>query len=522
MSRLALLWLALTCVSGCSDSASPTAPRPEPDPEPEPQPAAIASITMSQSEASLDVGETLQLDAAVRDAAGDVVDDAAVQWSTSAPAVASVSDAGLVTALTPGEALIQATAGGKSGSAAVEVAGAAPQPPGARGRIAYVKDDAIHTIAADGSAHAVVWSLPDTLYRITGLSWRPDGSEIAFASDHEMAVSLYERDLYAIRPDGSGLRKLTNGPLHEELAGLPQGTVTVTVQNLTFDAGPYFVYVTGAEEPQMISPGPAGSTRVTFSDVADLGDGVHQPVVVINGIHRWWNAAAAPDVEAGGSVDAGTVSISPNPVEHFGADVPFWRSDGSAVGFIGLPTCLLQYVPSGPSVGPDYRPLIDADEWGTICGVDWSPAPELADQLLIADSRDFTLEGVTHIHRVEEGSSTRNDPLLTLDGYVQVVDLRWIPDGSGFLVARHDGLLDMDVNLYEYRFATGELTQVTDFAGEYVRSFSISPDGEWIAFERITGGDPYELAYLESDLWVMRRDGSEARRLVPGARLPAW
>ena len=520
MPRLSLVLLAFAVGAACSDGSLPTPPDPRQEPT-------IASVTVSGPAEPLDVGATAQLTATVRDSDGNTVQGATLSWSSSDQSVASVSSSGLVTAEGPGDATVEATVGGRSGSLAIAVAEAGPEPPlpppaGDRGAIAYVKNDQLRLIEADGGNDRLVWALPDTTYRISGVAWRPDGGEIAFSSDHEMAYSLYERDIYAIRPDGTGLRKLTNAPLHAELAGRPRGTVTVRVQNNTFDGGPYFVYVTGAEEPQLVTVPAAGSVRVTFTDVADLGAGVGQQAVVISGINRWWDAAAQADVRPGASVDAGTITISAFPIEHFGADVPFWRGDGSAVGFIGLPTCLLQRTPVAPAPGSHYAELVAADAWDSVCGADWAPTAGLHDQLLLADGRDYVSEGVTHIHRVVEGSGSRNAPLVSFDDYVQVVDIRWKPDGSGFMVARHDGLTDMDINVYAYDFDGAGLTKVTDFEGEFVRSFSISPDGEHIVFERITGGDPYDLRSLRSDLWVMRSDGSGARLLVRDAHLPAW
>jgi Bacterial Ig-like domain (group 2)/WD40-like Beta Propeller Repeat len=518
MTRLLSLCIALALQAGCSDTGIPTDPA-EKDPV-DPGAPGVESITVSGTDAPLAVGETIQLTAVVRDGDGRVMTGTQIEWSSADPEVASVTSAGLAKALAPGEAAISASAGGRTGSLALRVE--APLPAFERGTIAYVRNDALHLVAPDGTGDRLLWSLPDTIFRITGVSWRPDGSEIAFASDHEMAVSFYERDIYAIRPDGTGLRRLTNPPTHEALETLPKGTVTVNVSNLTFDGGPYFVYLMGAEEPQSVIVGGGGSARVTFTNVADLGEGVHQPAVVVSGIHRWWDAAAGADVEAGTTVDGGTISITANPIEHFGADAPFWRGDGAALGFIGTPTCSLQRVPSDPPLGPTYDPLVDPDVWGSTCAVDWAPAPGLADPLLLADMSDYSLTGETHIHRVPEGSDRKTTPVTTFDRYVRVFDLRWLPDGSGFLVARQDDLLDEDINLYEFTFATGALRKLTDFTGEFIRSFSVSPDGESIVFERITGGSIYDLATLPSDLWVMERGGAEPRLLARGGRLPAW
>ncbi|HEX6068985.1 MAG TPA: Ig-like domain-containing protein [Longimicrobiaceae bacterium] len=514
MSRLAAFCLTLVLQSACTDSKGPTAP------DEEPGAPTVASVTVNGPAQPLRVGETAQLTAVVRDSEGNVMAQPALQWTSADPEVATVSGTGLATALAPGEATIRATAGGRADSVALAVQ--APPPAAERGSIAYVRDDEIRLIQPDGSGDRLLWTLPDTLYRISGLSWRPDGSELAFASNHEMAVSFYERDIFAIRPDGSGLRKLTNAPVHADLASLPQGGVTVTVTNFTFGGGPFFVYVVGADAPQSVIVGPGASKKVTFAKVADLGDGVHQPAVVISGIQRWWNAATGADVKPGATLDAGAITISANPIEHFGADAPFWSADGSELGYIGTPTCLLGRVPSHPTPGPTYDPLVDPEVWESVCAVDWAPTPGLADPLLIADMSDYVETGETHIHRVPAGSDSRTQPVTTFDDYVRIIDMRWIPDGSGFLVARQDGLLDEDINLYEYTFATGALRKVTDIEGGFVRSFSVAPDGVSIAFERIDGGSIYDLTSLPSDLWVMRRDGTEARRLVAGGRLPAW
>jgi hypothetical protein len=333
-----------------------------------------------------------------------------------------------------------------------------------------------------------------------------------------MAVSFFQRDVYAIRPDGTNLRKLTNPPRYEELARLPKGTVTLTVENQTFDGGPYFVYVMGAPAPQQVTIGPGASERFTFTDVADLGEGISQPGVVINGVQRWWDAAAAADVRPGVTVDGGRIAISANPIEYFGADSPFWRADGAQIGFFFGPTCLLQQAPVDPPPGPSFEPLVDPAVFGPICAADWGPSGEL---LLVDSTSEYVESGRTLVYRVAARSRQKSDPVAVFDDYVRVTDIRWLPDGSGFVVARQDALLDEDINLYEFTFGTGELQKLTDLNGEFARRFSIAPNGRSIVFERVKGGVA-ELATLPSDLWVMDRENSDPRLLVRNAAFPAW
>src|SRR4051794_20547401 len=110
------------------------------------------------------------------------------------------------------------------------------------GTIAYVRynnetGDEIWLINPDGSDNHRIYSVgkpdPEGVFYILGLDWRPDASEIAFTSNHEATCSLYESDLYAIQPNGSGYRRITNAPTCTELAGYPKGSVRVEVQNWT-------------------------------------------------------------------------------------------------------------------------------------------------------------------------------------------------------------------------------------------------------------------------------------------------
>ncbi len=90
-----------------------------------PDPVPVASVTVSPATASVTVGQTVQLTATPRDAAGNPLSGRAVAWVSSATRVATVSGSGLVAGVAAGTATITASSEGQSGTAAVTVSGAA-------------------------------------------------------------------------------------------------------------------------------------------------------------------------------------------------------------------------------------------------------------------------------------------------------------------------------------------------------------------------------------------------------------
>lgn len=89
--------------------------------------ADVVSVQVMPDERTLAVGETLELELTVRDEDGEAPSDkelAKVEWSTDAPSVATVSGAGVVTGVAPGEATIRAKLDDVSGSVRVKVSAA--------------------------------------------------------------------------------------------------------------------------------------------------------------------------------------------------------------------------------------------------------------------------------------------------------------------------------------------------------------------------------------------------------------
>ena len=61
------------------------------------------------------------------------------------------------------------------------------------------------------------------------------------------------------------------------------------------------------------------------------------------------------------------------------------------------------------------------------------------------------------------------------------------------------------------------MTQLTQFTDEFAIDVSVSPDGQWIVFERSSTN-----ALTSGDLWLMRRDGTDMRLFVQNGMRPSW
>lgn len=84
-------------------------------------PATVASVEVAPSTLTLVQGATRTVTATPRASDGSVLAGRTVTWLSSAPSIATVSSAGVVTAVAPGTATISATADGITGTAAVTV-----------------------------------------------------------------------------------------------------------------------------------------------------------------------------------------------------------------------------------------------------------------------------------------------------------------------------------------------------------------------------------------------------------------
>ncbi len=83
--------------------------------------APVQTVTVSLASPSLLPGQTTQAAATLTDAVGNVLTGRAVTWSSLDPTIASVSAAGVVTAVGTGSVIIRATSEGKTGDATLTI-----------------------------------------------------------------------------------------------------------------------------------------------------------------------------------------------------------------------------------------------------------------------------------------------------------------------------------------------------------------------------------------------------------------
>ncbi len=90
--------------------------------------APVATVTVTPDPATVPVGSSVQLTAALEDADGNQLSGRTVTWSSNAGGTAGVDADGLVTGVGVGSATITATSEGRSGTADVAVTTGEPEP----------------------------------------------------------------------------------------------------------------------------------------------------------------------------------------------------------------------------------------------------------------------------------------------------------------------------------------------------------------------------------------------------------
>lgn len=392
------------------------------------------------------------------------------------------------------------------------------------GLIAYIRNEnEIRLIDSNGKNDQRIWTHPDAKESLGlyDLAWRPDGKELAFTSAHAALFSLYQADIYGIKPDGSGFRKITHPPDHNDFGRYKKGSVTLTIRNNQYSfkqsqasAGIFFVNIIGADQPQQVAVSPGGSKTIVFKNVADFGKHAQQ-IVAFNGNFRWFMPGT--DVVAGQNIKAPDMLISGDGIEYYGAFRPVWKQDGSSISHRNG-SCLVQ-ISNTNSAGAEltYEPLFAGKNPMGSCVWDWGPTPALANQVIYSENSHSEGSG---IYLMKEGGMHDPKSRLTFFSNIQyqiLYDLRWLPDGSGFLYSTVN-LFRESGNIFWYDMKTKKTKQITQLKNEFAKKFSISPSGKWIVYEKAKAHDNDKVV----DLWIIKMDGSNDHLLVKQGWSPSW
>jgi len=133
----------------------------------------VASVVVTPAATTLVVGDNVAFSARALDASGNVVQGRTVAWSASNAAVATVSEAGVVQAVGPGNASISATIDGEVGAAQIAV-GVAP--------VSRVEVDPLTLSLAEGESRTLVARAFDASGRLL------EGRDVAWMS-HDPAIA---------------------------------------------------------------------------------------------------------------------------------------------------------------------------------------------------------------------------------------------------------------------------------------------------------------------------------------------
>jgi glucose/arabinose dehydrogenase len=235
-------------IGGCGDDSTQPPP-----------PPTVASIVVTPTAATIDSGQTVQLSDTVKDAAGNVLTDRVVTWSSSDANIASVSSSGLVTGVHPGDATITATSEGQSATAQITVI-AVPVGP-------VVVYPANINVAVGATFHLSVVDSVGTVIRGQTINWTSSDPAVA-------SVGALSGVLTGVAPGTVTITGVVRGLT-------ATGTITVVPGQLQLQQ-----YVTGLDQPTELAS-PPGDTHRQFvleraGRVRIIRDGVLLPTPFID------------------------------------------------------------------------------------------------------------------------------------------------------------------------------------------------------------------------------------------------
>ena len=462
----------LIACSSSDDSVSPT--------------RRVATVTVTPSTNALIIGQTAALSAIAKDAKGNVIDGRAVQWATGNASIATISTAGVVTAVAEGTTTVSATVEGKTDQAQVAVSRVpvasvrltprtmALEPGGTRqltavaldadgnvleGRaVGWTTDAAsVATVSASGLVQAVAPGYADIMATVEGKSVTSTVTVTTPEPDEQFDL-VYERRAFNQLGE---IRRLS--PSTGAWTTLP---LVVTIPG---------AYVRSA------TPSPDG-TRVAFT-VAWYEEGSSQMdgdiyVASIDGSNvRRLTTAEGMDDHPAWSPDGTRIAFTSFRSGH--GDI--WVMGANGTGQTNLTNDFL------PATSFEHSPA-------------WSP-----DGSRIVYSSDIDNFAYVKLWTMRADGSDKRRVIPATAGTTLIdMEASWSPDGSKLAFRR---LTNSDSDILIVTLST---QAVTTIHMDGVQSYpSWSPDGKLIAFSS-SHENPM------SDIYTMKPDGTGLVRLTTG------
>jgi uncharacterized protein YjdB len=193
--------------------------------------ALVGSVTVSTPVTTLAIGQGTQGAVTVLDASGQPLSGQSVAWSSSNTGVATVSKTGYITAAAAGSAVITATAGGKSGSATIDVVSGASSV--ASVSVSIYPGSSL-AVGQDGEAMALVTDAAGNEIKGLPVTWTSSAPAVATVSSTGQIKSLVDGSA-TITASVSG--KSGKATLIVGTGGSGGGTAPATVTSVTVTLG---------------------------------------------------------------------------------------------------------------------------------------------------------------------------------------------------------------------------------------------------------------------------------------------
>ena len=455
--------------------------------------AALATVAVSPTQATLRRGETMQLQATLKNSAGQPVQGKTVTWTTDDPSKVTITASGLVTAVGSGRVNVAATAEGKTARAEITVVDL----PATVSRVGL---SAVNVTLREGDGTqltATAYDADNNVVEGRAVQWTTGDSGIALVSPGGLVTGL-KPGVVSITARVEGAQASSTVRVFAEYGfGLVFGRADA---DNTAEPEAYYLDINDpAAQAMRMFPAGQGATHVMPSP-----DGLRVAFVVRHQVGQTTLYVANRD-------GTGLVTASSLPGIN---GSPAWSPDGTQIAFTNGPLGSTVDIWVVNADGSDPVNLT-ADQTGATKGTPaWSPA--LADghyRIAYALARGNT----SHLWSMRADGSDKRQ--LTSGEETYDHEPSWSPDGARIVFQRTASGIFGDLYVVSANGGAGValIPAIALPFGQFAPSWS--PDGRLIAFTSKHGdGEHYQV-------WTVWADGTRLAQRTQELQQhsdPAW